>query len=134
MKQRSAVAHVIDRLWPDPAAGLSLDEAFGDLTLPPAPAGRPLVGVNMVTSIDGPAPLAGARGGGGRPLTPAFLAEGLIDELYWTIGARLVGTNALPMIAPIPGGSPWAEHPRGGGLISVRRTGEGRCLRYRLGR
>jgi len=259
MKQRSAVAHVIDRLWPDPAAGLSLDEAFGDLTLPPAPAGRPLVGVNMVTSIDGRAQLAGtserlsgradrelmqhyraaydaiasgvgtlraddfyshlgaaavaqrvatgrppqplavliAGGGrvpadrrffayhdqlravavgsaspyvaaplegvetwvapsaipqpawlleriaaagcasvlveGGPHLNAAFLAEGLIDELYWTIGARLVGTNALPMIAPIPGGSPWAEHPREGELISVHRSGEELFLRYRFG-
>jgi len=70
---------------------------------------------------------------GGPHLNAAFLAEGLIDELYWTVGARLVGTNALPMIAPIPGGSPWAEHPREGELISVHRSGEELFLRYRFG-
>jgi riboflavin biosynthesis pyrimidine reductase len=44
---------VIDRLWPDPAAGLDLDVAFADLTLPDPPAGRPWIGLNMVTSLDG---------------------------------------------------------------------------------
>jgi len=248
----------IDRLWPDPAVDLDLDEAFADLALPAPPPGRPLVGVNMVTSIDGRAQLAGraeglsgradrrlmqlfraaydAVGSGvgtlraddfyshlptdlaerrvaaGRPPQPiavviggsgavptdrrgfahadqprililgakaplpelgpgtgvltaptvapepawvleqlaergigsflleggpttnaAFLAAGLIDELYWTIGARLLGTDALPMIAPIPGGSPWAEHPREGQLVSIHRSGDELCLRYRFG-
>jgi len=249
----------VDRLWPDPAADLDLDAAFADLALPPAPAGRPLVGLNMVTSIDGraqlggradglagrsdrelmqrlripydavasgvgtlraddffshlgraaaearvaagrsPQPLAVLIAGGGRvpmdrrffgyadqprilavgsaspyvaaPLpeietwaapTPevrptwllerlagvgigsvlleggphlaaAFLADGLIDELYWTIGARMLGTNALPMVAPIPGGSPWADHPRDGELVSVHRSGDDLFLRYRFG-
>ena len=259
VQSSSRQSYAVDRLWPDPAAGLTLDEAFGGIALPPAPAGRPLVGVNMVTSLDGRAQLAGtserlsgradrelmqhyraaydaiasgvgtlraddfyshvsrtaaahrvaagrtaqplavliAGGGrvptdrrfftyddqpralavgtdspyaatplpgvetwvaptaipqpawlleriaaagcasvlleGGPHLNAAFLAEGLIDELYWTVGARLVGTNALPMIAPIPGGSPWAEHPREGELISVHRSGEELFLRYRFG-
>lgn len=250
--------HRVDRLWPDPATNLSLDEAFGALTLSPAPAGRPLVGLNMVTSIDGraqlggrteglsgradrelmqryrvaydavasgvgtlraddfyshlgraaaaarvaagrsPQPLAVLIAGGGRVptdrrffeyadqprvlavgsdsphvsaplpgvetwvaptldvrpdwllerlaaagigsvlleggphLNAAFLAGGLIDELYWTIGARLLGTNALQMIAPIPGGSPWADHPREGQLVSVHRSGAELFLRYRF--
>lgn len=250
--------HRVDRLWPDPAADLDLDAAFADLALPPAPQGRPLVGLNMVTSIDGraqlggrteglsgradrellqryrvpydavasgvgtlraddfyshlghvasaarvaagrsPQPLAVLIAGGGRVptdrrffeytdqprvlavgsgspyvgaplpgievwvaptvdvrpgwllerlaaasigsvlleggphLNAAFLAEGLIDELYWTVGARLLGTNALQMIAPIPGGSPWAEHPREGQLVSVHRSGEELFLRYRF--
>jgi riboflavin biosynthesis pyrimidine reductase len=248
----------VDRLWPDPATDLTLDMAFGALDLPPAPAGRPLVGVNMVTSIDGRAQLAGiadhlsgrpdrelmqhyraaydalasgvgtlraddfyshlgreaaerrvaagrsaqplavliAGGGrvptdrrffayddqprvvavgrqspyaaaplpgvetwvaptvipqpawlldrlaaagsrsllleGGPHLNAAFLAEGLIDELYWTIGARLLGTDALPMITPIPGGSPWAESPREGQLVSIHRSGDELFLRYRF--
>jgi riboflavin biosynthesis pyrimidine reductase len=247
-----------DRLWPDPAAGLSLDEAFGWLSLPAAPAGRPLVGINMVTTIDGRAQLGGtaerlsgradralmqhyrvaydavasgvgtlraddfyshlgraavalrvaagrppqpvavliAGGGrvptdrrffeyadqprvmavgasspyattpvagvdtwvapsdipqpawlleriaaagcasvlleGGPHLNAAFLAEGLIDELYWTVGARVVGTNALPMIAPIPGGSPWEKHPREATLVSVHRSEDELFLRYRF--
>lgn len=248
----------VDRLWPDPAADLDLDEAFADLALPPSPEGRPLVGVNMVTSIDGraqlagraeglsgradrrlmqlyraaydavgsgvgtlraddfhshlPADLAARRVAAGRPAQPtavviggagavptdrrwfshedqprllvlgasaprpelgpgtellmaptdrpepgwvltrlaergirsllleggprvnaAFLAAGLIDELYWTIGARLLGTDALPMMAPIPGGSPWAQHPREGQLVSVHRSGDELFLRYRFG-
>jgi riboflavin biosynthesis pyrimidine reductase len=247
----------VDRLWPDPAADLDLDEAFADLSLPAPPPARPLVGVNMVTSIDGRAQLAGkaeglsgradrrllqlhrvaydavASGAGtlraddfyshlpadlaarrvaaGRPPQPtavviagigpvptdrrwfshadqprilvvgggpamgeppgtellaaptdqpepgwvlerlaergirsllleggpttnaAFLAADCIDELYWTVVARLLGTDALPMIAPIPGGSPWAEHPREGELVSVHRSGDDLFLRYRFG-
>ncbi|MDP9467415.1 MAG: RibD family protein [Chloroflexota bacterium] len=251
-------SHRVDRLWPDPATGLDLDDAFADLALPPAPEGRPLVGVNMVTSIDGraqlagraeglsgradrrllqlyrsaydavgsgvgtlraddfyshlPADLAARRGTEGRQPQPtavvmggagpvpterrwfahadqarilvlgagavppdlpsgtellvaptaapepawvlerlaergissllleggpttnaAFLAEGLIDELYWTVGARLLGTDALPMIAPISGGSPWADHPREGQLVSIHRSGDELFLRYRFG-
>lgn len=247
----------VDRLWPDPAADLDLGEAFADLALSTPPPGRPLVGVNMVTSIDGraqlagkaeglsgradrrllqlhrvaydavgsgagtlraddfyshlPADLAARRVAAGRPPQPtavviagmgpvptdrrwfshvdqprilivgggpamgeppgtellvaptaqpepgwvlerlaergirsllleggpttnaAFLAADCIDELYWTVGARLLGTDAMPMIAPIPGGSPWAEYPREGTLISVHRSEDELFLRYRFG-
>lgn len=258
MSNRPVTSHRIDRLWPDPAADLDLDEAFADLALPPAPAGRPLVGVNMVTSVDGraqlagraeglsgradrrllqlyrvaydavgsgvgtlraddfhshlPADLAARRVAAGRPAQPTavviggggavptdrrwfthadqarilvlgadaprpdlppgtelavaptpapepawvlallvergigsllleggpttnatFLAADAIDELYWTVGARLLATDALPMIAPIPGGSPWAEHPREGQLVSIHRSGDELFLRYRFG-
>ena len=44
---------VVDRLWPDPAVGLDLDAAFADLHLPGPPPGRPWIGLNMVTSLDG---------------------------------------------------------------------------------
>lgn len=250
--------HLVDRLWPDPATDLDLDEALADLALPTAPEGRPLVGLNMVTSIDGRAQLGGRAEGlsgradrrllqlyraaydavgsgvgtlraddfyshlpadlaerrvaagrarqptavvmGGRgpvptdrrwfahedqprilvlgadaaptglppgtelliaptaapdpdwilshlaergihsllleggPTTNAtFLAADAIDELYWTIGARLLGNEALPMIAPIPGGSPWAEHPREGRLVSIHRSRDELFLRYRFG-
>ena len=248
----------VDRLWPDPTADLDLDEAFADLALPSAPSGRPLVGVNVVTSIDGRAQLAGGSEGlsgradrrlmqlyraaydavgsgvgtlraddfyshlpadlaarrvvagrppqptavvlgGGRPVptdrrwfehadqprimvvgagasradlpagtellvspteapqpgwvlqrlaergiqfllleggpttNAAFLAADAIDELYWTVGARLLGTDALPMIAAIPGGSPWADHSREGRLVSIHRSGEELFVRYRFG-
>ena len=42
---------------------------------------------------------------GGPHLNAAFLEAGLIDEVYWTIGPHLLGTDALPMIA-LEGGSP----------------------------
>jgi riboflavin biosynthesis pyrimidine reductase len=246
----------VDRLWPDPAADLDLDEAFADLALPSPPPGRPLVGVNMVTSIDGRAQLAGKAEGlagradrrllqlyrvaydavasgvgtlraddfyshlpadlaarrvaagrtpqptavvvagtghvpidrrwfshadqprilvvgggptigeppgtellvaptdepepgwvlervaergirsllleGGPTTNAAFLAADAIDELYWTIGSRLLGTDALPMIAPIQGDSPWAEQPREGQLVSVHRSGDELLVRYRF--
>ena len=61
---------------------------------------------------------------GGPHLNASFLARDLIDEVYWTIGAHLLGTDALPMIAPIEGGSPFAERPRAGQLVSVLRHDE----------
>jgi len=70
---------------------------------------------------------------GGPTTNAGFLAADLIDELYWTVGARLLGTDALPMIAPIPGGSPFAEHPREGRLVSVHRSEDELFLRYRFG-
>ena len=250
-------AHRVDRLWPDPAPDLLLDDAMAGFTLPAPPTDRPLVGVNMVTSIDGRAQLEGTaeglagradrrlmrhyraaydavgsgagtlraaglwlrvgddlaarRAAEGRPPNPvgvviagneavpldarwfdgderrilvvgrsnpieaapvgtefvrasdvrpaptwilaslaargirtllleggphlnaAFLAAGLIDELYWTVGAHLLGTDALPMIAPIPGGSPYATDPNRGRLVSILRHDDELFLRYRFG-
>jgi riboflavin biosynthesis pyrimidine reductase len=247
--------HLVDRLFPDPAVDLALDEAMAAFAPPPAPAGRPTVGVNMVTSIDGRAQIDGtaeglgsradrrlmrlyraafdgvASGAGtlratgvwlrvgtdlearrraaGRPSNPtgivvaggdpvpldarwfagdeprilvvgrdnplrdtptgtellrapderpapawllgelaargigsvlleggphlnaAFLAAGMIDELYWTVGAQLLGSDALPMIAPLAEGSPGA--PRRGRLVSVLRHDDELFLRYRFG-
>jgi 5-amino-6-(5-phosphoribosylamino)uracil reductase len=69
---------------------------------------------------------------GGPTTNAAFLAVHAIDELYWSIGPKLVGTDALPMIAPVPGGSPFAEHPREGRLVSALRHGDELYLRYRF--
>jgi 5-amino-6-(5-phosphoribosylamino)uracil reductase len=56
----------VDRLWPDPEAGLDLDAAFAD-TGPGSREGRPWVAINMVTSVDGRAQLHGtAEGLGSR--------------------------------------------------------------------
>jgi riboflavin biosynthesis pyrimidine reductase len=248
--------HIVDRLWPDPAAEIPLDEAMASFELRDLPPGRPLVAINMVTSVDGRAQLRGtaeglgsrtdrrlmrlyraafdAVGSGsgtlratgvwlrvgddlaarreaeGRPPNPvgvviagtdpvpregswyegdeprilmvgrdnpfidpppgtellrapderpqpawvleqlwsrgirtllleggphinaAFLENELIDEVYWTIGAHLLGTDALRMITPIPGGSPYDDEPRHGRLISVLRHGDELFVRYRF--
>jgi riboflavin biosynthesis pyrimidine reductase len=55
--------HAVDRLWPDPTSGLSL-EAVTDGYVPPAARdGRPGVAINMVTSVDGRAQLDGTADG-----------------------------------------------------------------------
>ena len=69
---------------------------------------------------------------GGPSLNASFLAAELIDEVYWTIGAHLLGTDALPMIAPVEGGSPFAHEPRRGRLVSVLRHEDELFLRYRF--
>ena len=69
---------------------------------------------------------------GGPSTVASFLAADLIDEVFWTVGARLLGNDGLPMIAPIPGGSPWDERPREGRLVSVHRSGDDLFLRYRF--
>ena len=246
--------YLVDRLWPEPAANLEIDEAMAGFTLPPAPPDRPLVGINMITTVDGRAQLNGTAEGlggradrrlmrlyraaydavgsgagtlravgfwpgvpddlaalraqrglspqptsvviGGRSALPldakwtgdgarilvvgagnpqeplpgvelltaptaepdpywvldqlatrgigsllleggpttnaAFLAVDAIDELYWSIGPKLVGTDALQMIAPIPGGSPFVEQPREGRLVSALRHEGELYLRYRF--
>ena len=250
----------VDRLWPDPQAGLDLDAAFADLALPAPPQHRPWVATNMVTSLDGraqrngtaeglsgradrrlmrlyragydavgsgagtlrrtdfwstlPADLAERRVAAGRPPQPlavliagsrpipfdrrwfgweqprllvvgtesphavpsapelpngtqlvvapterpepawlldqlasrgirsflleggpttnsAFLVAGCLDELYWTIGARILAADALPMFASRPD-SPFADAPREARLVSVHRSGEELFLRYRF--
>jgi riboflavin biosynthesis pyrimidine reductase len=252
----SSGSHRVDRLWPDPALDLELDEAMARFHPLPVAEGRPLVAINMVTSIDGRAQLAGTAEGlgsradrrlmrlyraafdavgsgvgtlratgvwlrvgedlaarraarglpsnpvgvviagsqpvptdarwftgdegrillvgasnamteaptgtelvrspddrpdprwvlarlaergirsllleGGPALNASFLAQDLIDELYWTVGAHLLGTEALPMIAPIEGGSPFARRPRAGRLVSVLRHESELFFRYRF--
>ena len=67
---------------------------------------------------------------GGPSLDASFLAAGLIDEVCWTVGAILLGTDALPMIA----GPPYATEPRRGSLASVLRHEDELFLRYRFQR
>lgn len=68
---------------------------------------------------------------GGPHVNAAFLAAGLIDEVYWTVGPQLHGTDALPMIAPIP---EVAASPRIGHLVSALRHEDELFLRYRFDR
>jgi len=245
--------HLVDRLWPQPAFELRLEEAMAGFEPPRAALGRPAVGLNMVTSIDGRAQLAGTAEGlgsradrlllrlyraafdvvlsgagtlrhaglwlrvgdelaarraaqgrtpnpigvvvagsspiptdaawfegdearilivgsdqpldaappgtellrapdpqpsprwvleqlsergvgsvlleGGPHLNASFVAERLVDELYWTIGPHLIGSDALPMVAPFAGGDvePWR-----GRLVSVMRHEDELMLRYRF--
>lgn len=254
MTPESDSTYRADRLWPDPEGGMELDAAMADFAPQPV-VGRPVVAINMVTSIDGRAQLDGTaeglgsradrrlmrlyraafdavgsgvgtlratgvwlrvgnelaerRRGAGRPPNPvgvviagtdavpldagwfsgdearilvvgrdhpieeapagtellrapterpeptwvldrlaergigsllleggphlnaAFLAAGLIDEVYWTVGPQLHGTDALPMIAP---GADLSVVPRVGHLVSVLRHEDELFLRYRFDR
>lgn len=247
---------LVDRLWPDPASALDLDELMAGFALPALPPDRPLVATNMVTSIDGRAQLDGTAEGlgsradrrlmrlyraafdavgsgagtlratgiwlrvgddlaarrvregrlpnptgvvlagsepvpvdagwfegdeprilvvgadnpmteappgtellrasdvrpdpawvlgrlsergigsllleGGPSLNASFLDADLLDEVYWTVGPHLLGTDALPMIVPIEGGSPFAHEPRRGHLVSAVRHEHELFLRYRF--
>ncbi len=69
---------------------------------------------------------------GGPTINAAFLAAGALDEVYWTVGPKLVGTGGLPMIAPIDD-RPAATLPESAGLVSIHRSGDELFLRYRLG-
>ena len=244
--------HRVDRLWPDPAFEIGLDEAMAEFTLPTSPSGRPFVAINMVTTIDGRAQLDGTaeglgsradrrlmrlyraafdavgsgagtmratgvwlrvgddlaarRAASGRPPNPtgvliagrdpvpanaqwftgdeprilvvgrdnpmrdvpdgtellrapgerpepewvldrlaerglgsllleggphvnaSFLEAGMIDEVFWTIGPHLLGTDALPMIAALPGD----QDLRPARLVSVLRHDNELFTRYRF--
>ncbi len=67
---------------------------------------------------------------GGPTTNAAFLAAGCLDELYWTVGARLLATDALTMLTPIRGGSPFADAPREATLISAYRFEDELFLHY----
>lgn len=250
-----ADAPLVDRLWPDPRSGLPLDEAFSDLGLTEPPTDRPLVGVNMISSVDGraqldgladglgsredrrlmrlyrvgydavasgagtlraddfyswlpddlaqrrvelgkpPQPLAIVIGGssaiptdrrffahpeqpraiavgsdsqhagsaelagvevwtaptahpeprwllgrlaergvrtllieGGPTVNSSFLAADALDELYWTVGPRLVAADGRQIVASLPEHHP----PRVGSLVSAYRSGDELFLRYRF--
>ena len=125
--------------WDQPrllVVGASSALATGDA---PTPAGTELI----VAPAEHPDPrwvldqLAGRGIGsllleGGPTTNAAFLAAGCLDELYWTIGARVLATEALPMLTPILGGSPFADAPREATLVSVHRSKDELFLRYRF--
>jgi riboflavin biosynthesis pyrimidine reductase len=64
---------------------------------------------------------------GGPTLNAAFLAAGLLDEVLWTIGPRVLANDALPMIAAAELGAPVEAR-----LVSVHRHADELYLRYRL--
>ena len=63
---------------------------------------------------------------GGPTLNSAFLAAGLLDELFWTIGPQVLANEALPMIVASDVGPVPAR------LVSVHRHADELFLRYRL--
>jgi 5-amino-6-(5-phosphoribosylamino)uracil reductase len=106
----------------------------------PHAADQPLPGVETwVAPTEDPEPawllerLAAAGVGsllleGGPTLNAAFLAAGLLDEVLWTIGPRLVANDALPMVAPAGLPAPVEAE-----LVSIHRHADELYLRYRLG-
>ncbi len=69
---------------------------------------------------------------GGPTTNTAFLAAGCLDELCWTLGARVLATESLTMFVTPPGGSPFAAAPREARLASVLRSEDELFLRYRF--
>ncbi|MDQ6681751.1 MAG: dihydrofolate reductase family protein, partial [Chloroflexota bacterium] len=69
---------------------------------------------------------------GGPTLNASFLAADALDEVYLTITGKLLGTDALRMISPVSGGSPFDAQPREGRLVSVHRAADELYLRYRF--
>lgn len=69
---------------------------------------------------------------GGPTTNSAFLAAGCLDELCWTLGARVIAADALTMFATPPGGSPFATEPREARLASILRSDDELFLRYRF--
>jgi len=55
--------HRVDRLWPDPALDIDLDAAMAGFSPTVPTDGRPVVAINMVTSIDGRAQIDGTAEG-----------------------------------------------------------------------
>ena len=68
---------------------------------------------------------------GGPHVNASFLAAGLIDEILWTVGGLVTGADALPMIAPPPGGAAHSA-PRRIHLASAHRHEDELFLRYRF--
>jgi len=109
----------------------------------PHAAGEPLPGVELwVAPVEEPEPawvlqrLAEAGHGsllleGGPTINAAFLADGMVDELCWTVGPRILANQALPMVAPLPSES--LAEPVEAELVSIHRYGSELFVRYRLG-
>lgn len=70
---------------------------------------------------------------GGPRMNAAFFAAGCLDEVCWTLGASLLASDALPMVASSRAGGQDGDAPRPGRLVSVLRHADELFLRYRFG-
>jgi riboflavin biosynthesis pyrimidine reductase len=68
---------------------------------------------------------------GGPTVNAGFLDAGLIDEMYWTIGAHVLASDALPMVTAIERADEAELRPAR--LVSVHRHDDELFLRYRIG-
>lgn len=104
--------HRVDRLWPEPVFDITLDDAMSGFRPPAPPANRPLVAINMVTSIDGRAQLQGsAEGLGSR-------ADRRLMRLY-RAAFEAVGSG----VGTLRASGVWL---RVGDDLEARRTADGR--------
>ena len=108
--------HRVDRLWPDPALDLELDDAMAGFHPLPVGDDRPVVAINMVTSIDGRAQLDGTAEGLGsradrrlmRLYRAAFDAVGSgvgtlrADGVWLRVGNDLAARRAAQGLPPNP--------------------------------
>lgn len=68
---------------------------------------------------------------GGPTLNAAFFADGLVDEVYWTIGAQILGSDALPMVVPFAASD---AEPIPLRLLTAMRHQDELLLRYAVAR
>ncbi len=78
------------RLFPEPAARLSVEEAYVELDLPPGEAGRPYTVINTVGTLDG----RGAVGGKSTPIG-SKVDHRLMRNIRASVDAVLVGAGTL---------------------------------------
>jgi 2,5-diamino-6-(ribosylamino)-4(3H)-pyrimidinone 5'-phosphate reductase len=78
------------RIFPEPAASLSVEEAYADLDLPPAKPGRPYTLINAVGTLDG----RGAVSGKSTPIGSG-VDHRLMRNIRASVDAVLVGAGTL---------------------------------------
>lgn len=78
------------RLFPEPAARLSVEEVYADLDLPPGEPGRPYTVINAVGTLDG----RGAVGGKSTPIG-SEVDHRLMRNIRANVDAVLVGAGTL---------------------------------------
>jgi riboflavin-specific deaminase-like protein len=99
----------VRQLYPVPDGGeIDPDDVYSDLAFSPAPAGRPYVVVNMVSTVDGKTALGESAAGIGSRTDSRLMRQirAAVDAIVWgagTLRADIVDPRVVPR---------WVEHRR----------------------
>jgi 2,5-diamino-6-(ribosylamino)-4(3H)-pyrimidinone 5'-phosphate reductase len=88
------------RLFPLPGAERPADAVYADLAWPAAPAGRPYVALNMVSTLDGRAAVAGRAAGIGTPTDRLLMRQLRAQADAVMVGAGTLRAEALTPTVP----------------------------------